>query len=75
MLIKYVKDGVTGKAGDVQRVNPMQGRVLIKLGIAKIHDPKPARKPKERQPKQGEAFGNLPKEVSGDDKDTGEITE
>ena len=39
MKIKYIKDAVAGKSGDVAEVTDIEGNVLIALGFAEIHDP------------------------------------
>lgn len=64
MLVKYVKDGLSGKIGDVREHSAAQARVLMKLGIVVAHEP--AKPKRGRKPKKGEVFGNLPRESADD---------
>lgn len=50
MKIKYIKDAVAGKSGDVAEVTDIEGNVLIALGFAEIHDPVDPVDPKLRKP-------------------------
>lgn len=41
MQIKYIKDAPLGKTGDIADIAPDQAHILIALGYAKPHKPKP----------------------------------
>ena len=76
MRVKYVKDGVSGKLGDIRTHERAHAYVLIKLGICVPYEPEqlpdnpapaPAPKKRGRPPKKGEAFGNTSGKPTNDE--------
>lgn len=57
MKIKYLKDAPAGKKGDVKDVKDYEGRVLIKLGFAILHDKTPLPTKRECQKIKEEKIG------------------
>lgn len=76
MKVKYIKDGVSAKKGQIRTHRKAEARVLIQLGIVEPYtEPEqPAKQParRTREPKKGEAFSKSNKVKANEDTESTE---